>query len=331
MKVVLAGGWGYENLGDEAILASYIEALSDIVDLTITSADPARTTRAQRGGPVVVREGSARGATLLVGGGGYLNGRWIPEIYRKLWDLRRMAAGEVVAHGVEVRRMDGPVRQKLFNGTFTGAAMAVRDELSALEVDRIGCVPSTLTVAPDAITLLAPHLDKYGVEIPEMRGKVVLNLLDISHRSDADEAEIDIERWDDFVRELVRRLGKDAVGLVGGGGDRAYATGIVPDLTLVEPHTVPAMVSVLRSARAVLSVRMHPALLASALGTPVVSVPYCGKVRPTLERIGVDDCILTALDVDRVMADLTLARDHAAAWTEAHAVSSSWLLEALQP
>jgi polysaccharide pyruvyl transferase WcaK-like protein len=51
MGVVLAGGWGYNNLGDEAILAGYVETLlGHDLDPTIISVDPRKTRAAQRRG-----------------------------------------------------------------------------------------------------------------------------------------------------------------------------------------------------------------------------------------------------------------------------------------
>lgn len=329
--IVLAGGWGYENLGDEAILAGYIEFLRDRTEFTVASTNPNRTARAQRELTDILPDGRhARASTLLVGGGGYLNGRWKPEIYKKLWDLRTMAQGKVVAHAVEVRRIQGAVQERLFRSTFRDSDFSVRDLKSTNEVLHLIGSHTHRPVVPDAISLLVPHLDLYGGTIPELQGKVLLNLVDFPNRPDSDEADIDGTHWRAYITRLSQALGHDAIGLVMGAGDRSFMQRAAPGLPLLEPTTVADLISVLRSARGVLSVRMHPALLASALGTPVASIPYCGKVKPTLRRIGVDDRILTDLDVEATL-DL-LATDlpaHADGWSRAHAESSAWLERSL--
>lgn len=329
-RITLAGGWGYENLGDEAILAGYLEALSPHVDLVVTSRGPRRTAMAMRGSHKVWPEGAVQETdALLIGGGGYLNGGWMPEIVGKLGRLRRQARNvNVVAHAVEVRSMDAPLRRGAFKSVFTGAQASVRDEASRIEMAGLGM--HDIDVVPDAISLLVPHLDAYRFPVADVSDKFLLNLLDIRNRSDSDQAEIDPMQWDNFVQELVGALGDKALGLVGGEGDREYITRVAPQLPLVEPLTVPHLVSLLGSVRGVLSVRMHPALLASALGTPVVSIPYCGKVRPTLTRIGVHPTIQSELQVDETLARWRSNADWTEPWRRASQASQTWLHAAVQ-
>jgi hypothetical protein len=331
--LVIAGGWGYENLGDEAILAGYLEFLYGRTDLRVASSNPNKTLRAQRGFGAVIAEGrKARAEILLIGGGGYLNGGggWKPEIVRKLWDLHTMARGKVVGHALEVRCIHGAIEERLFRSIFDGPELSVRDLDSKHEVRRlVGSEPDP-PVVPDAIALLAPHLDRYGGIIRELQGKIVLNFLDFPRRPDSHEAEVNGGHWAAYVRELSRALGDNAVGLIMGAGDRRFLQWAAPTLPLLEPASVADLVSALRSARGVVSARMHPALLASALGTPAVSIPYCGKVTPTLRRIGVDDQILRALDVEMTL-DLLSAQQprHADAWLKAHDESGAWLERSL--
>ena len=71
---------------------------------------------------------------------------------------------------------------------------------------------------------------------------------------------------------------------------------------------------------------MHPALIASGLGTPVVSIPYCKKVRPTLTRIGVSDVILGSASVEVAMGMIEQpVRDCSAEWSRASGDSAHWL------
>lgn len=329
-RITLAGGWGYENLGDEAILAGYAEFLEPRVEFEVASVDPRRTRAAQRFPLNVIAEGSRSdaGGPLLLGGGGYLNGRWLPEIYGKLFRLGRVRSDrEVYAHGIEVRRMDHPLQARMLRRVLGGGSVAVRDAESAEVLAR--AVQLEPQVLPDAISLLYPHLDKYVKILDWARGKVVINLLDIQSRGDSDESEIDVLGWNRFVDELLSVLGDRALLLVVGDGDRAYINSRHPRATIVEPKGVVELVSILALAKAVISVRMHPGLLASALATPVVSIPYCGKVRPTLERLGLGESILNDLDVELALSMLETNIDHTRQWESAYAKNEDWLVEML--
>ena len=123
-------------------------------------------------------------------------------------------------------------------------------------------------------------------------------------------------------------LGDQAVGLIIGDGDYKFLRQF-KSLALVAPTTVEQLVSGLAAASAVVSVRMHPALISTALGTPVLSVPYCGKVTPTLSEIGVENSILRHLSAERAMAELSSAPDYSSEWARANSFSRNWLTGAL--
>lgn len=327
----LLGGWGYNNLGDEAILAGYLETLSDVADLHVTSVDPQRTLRAQRKAWTISQEGSTSGIRAAGGvlcGGGYLNGGWLPEI---LWKLRRLQTDRngcetFAVHAVEVRGLAGsPVASKV-SKLFADSDCSVRDLESQREMEALGA--DSASVLPDAISLLYPYLGEYLKPVPELNGKVLLNLLDITKRPDRDEFELDLNAYLPFVEGLVHALGDQAVGLIIGDGDYKFLRQF-KSLALVAPTSVEQLVSGLAAASAVVSVRMHPALISTALGTPVLSVPYCGKVTPTLSQIGVDAAILRHLSVDRAMAELNSATDYSIEWTQANSLSQGWLMRAL--
>lgn len=327
MKVRLLGGWGYFNLGDEALLAGYLETLSSHVELDVLSVDPARSSAAQSSRVRIGREGRASGPSdlALLGGGGYLNASWIPEIGRKLRRISRDSKGVSLAtHAVEVRGFSESPLSADFVKLFGQANMTVRDRESALEAAKVvGDVSARVVV--DSISLLYPHLDKYRRSIPELRGKVLFNLLDIARRPDSVECELDPIQTARFGAELVRSFGDRAVGLVVGEGDTEFMRGI-EGLPLLIPRTVAGLVSALGSADAVYSVRMHPGLIASALGTPTLAVPYCGKVRPTLEHIGTSATILRSLDIDSAHQELGTPTDHSKAWSVASAEANETVM-----
>lgn len=327
MRIALHGGWGHDNLGDEAILAAYLSHL-DQGELVVNSPDTAMTQRAQKSGVAVVREGD-RGRTgfvNLVAGGGYLNGAWANEIPAKLRRMSRSLgdAGSVI-HAVEVRNWAtlGDRSTRHIRDLLGQSAVSVRDMESALEVERLGAPAPA--IVPDSIALLYPKVDSYVRKVPELQGRVVLNLLDIAARGDRDESTFTIAEYDRLADGLVERLGRRAVGLVVGAGDREYMQRF-RSLELVTPSSVEHLVSVLGGASSIVSVRMHPALIGSMLGKPTFAIPYCGKVAPTLDNIGISEQLLKNSDPDFVMDHLKdESSATASAWARSSRVTSSWL------
>lgn len=332
MRIALHGGWGHDNLGDEAILAGYLSHFDQDV-VVVSSPDPVMTTRAQKPGVAVMREGdrAQTGLVDVLAGGGYLNGAWSQEIPAKLRRIARsMGGGPEVIHAVEVRNWsnleDRSTRH--IRDFLAHAAVSVRDTESAVEVERLGA--SAPTVVPDSIALLFPKVDTYVRKVPELQGRVVLNLLDIASRGDRDESSFSIAEYDRLAAQLVERLGRRAVGLVVGAGDREYMERF-RSLELVTPVSVEHLVSILGAASSVVSVRMHPALIGSMLGKPTFAIPYCGKVAPTLKNIGISEQLLTSSDPDFVMDHLASESPAAAmAWRASSRATSIWLDEALR-
>lgn len=329
--VDLVGGWGYANLGDEAILAGYVEVLKDEVDLHVRSVDPGRTLRAQMSLASVAREWGVRGQGVPVfGGGGYLNGRWTPFAQQKLATGAALARRRsAVVHAVELRKMSaGPTTAWLARRFLKRSIVSVRDVESEHECYRASGID--VDVVPDAITLLHPYLDKYRGRRRESEGKILVNALDIKSRGDADEAEIDVDAWRPFLLDLGKALGGRLCLMVGGEGDRDFANGLGIGSAIVEPRTVQDLVGLIGSADGLISVRMHPSLLGTALNIPTVAIPYCGKVRPTLESIGVEQAVTTELSVDSVLSTLSASpRDTTSVWRDASRMSRDWLLTSI--
>ncbi|WP_157981609.1 polysaccharide pyruvyl transferase family protein [Protaetiibacter intestinalis] len=325
--ITLTGGWGYYNMGDEALLAAYRKTLEGIDELRIASVDPVRTARAH-GLAEVDREAyfmrPAEGP-VVVCGGGYLNGRWRPELPLKLRRLRRLSRHGVIGHALEMRRLDAPSISRSSRALFSGHPLAVRDTESAAQAARLGLAAD---IVPDAIAMLAPHVGGLRKTVPQVVGKYVLNLVDIAKRSDSSDSEVAPQEWLGFCKELISRIGSEAVAIVAGHADREFARNF--GIPLIEPSSVRSFISILGSARAVLSVRMHPALIASMLGVPTLAVPYNGKVSPTLGQIGIESIVLRSLDVDLAIQSLSSSEDLSGAWSAAAERSSSWLLSAVE-
>jgi hypothetical protein len=329
--IEIYGGWGYYNLGDEAILAGYLETFRGHDLIRVRSVDPTQTAAAQRWRGTIASEyvptGIDRNSKMLLAGGGYLNGTWVPEIHAKLARLTvHRRSRRLVAHGLELRALESLPLRVMTRRLLKGASVALRDDASLDHASAIKLAPATRL--PDGISLLAPHVERYIEPLDVARGRILLNLLDIGRRVDSHESQVALEAWRHFVLELVGRLGDRALGLVVGGGDRHFQSSL-PHLRTVEPTTVRGLLSLIAESDGIVSVRMHPALIGTMLNRPTVSIPYTGKVRPTLSQLQLERFILEELDVDMVMELLAMQVDTTTQWKHAHQRNSEWLMHRL--
>ena len=213
----------------------------------------------------------------------------------------------------------------LFRRAFSGMRISVRDSQSAAEVVRLGL--ESPAVLPDAISLLYPRMGAYPHSL-ESNGKVLLNLLDVTKRPDRHEAEFSPESWGPFCADLVHSLGPRAMGLVVGAEDATFLAELgVTDV--VYPQTTAELVGLIKGSDGIFSTRMHPYLLGTMVDVPVLGVPYCGKVRPTAELVGVGHALLEELDVVRVRQQMSSITSADEAWSQAWDLNHSWLQDAL--
>ncbi len=156
--ILVVGGYGYRNLGDEAILAGLLQMLGPDRAVTVVSRAPAETTALHQVPSVPIRRALpelARHRTLLIGGGG-LFGRDMGLIGRLLPAFALLAAGsgrEVAIHGVGVDPDLPAVTRRLLAVIASRAVeLSVRDLASQA---RLGVDPQRVEVRPDLSSLVA--------------------------------------------------------------------------------------------------------------------------------------------------------------------------------
>lgn len=337
-RLQLIGGWGYRNLGDEALLHSYLLSLPNH-EVVIASANPARTQLAQGGDHRLdVRPEQFKGVralintvdTTLLCGGGYLNGWWGRAATRKL--LFAAAATEHAggaAHAVEVRHLVFPWQRTPARRLFQGlGSTTVRDHQSKNSLRALGC---NAGVSPDAISLLQPHLDRFAAD-PRARNRVLLHLPRLDRRPDISESGFDAEDWPAFVDLLVTTMGDAALGLATPALPEAWWRKHYPSVETVSVDTVASFVGVIMASDGVISGPMHPALLASLFGRRSIVFPYNGKILPTYRAIGLNgELIAETLDVKRVLAQFEGQRPEisASVWRTAYLTSMRALMLAV--
>lgn len=179
MRIVLSGYFGFDNVGDEAILFSIIRALRKLeptVEITVLSNNPAETA-ATYGVNTVNRwnigeiRSALKKADGLISGGGSLmqdatSTKTIPY-YAGVIKLAQMAKVPVFIYSQGMGPINGKLGKWLVKSVFNkSAGITVRDEASYTLLREIG-VRLPVTVVPDPVVGLggneftSPWLDEW--------------------------------------------------------------------------------------------------------------------------------------------------------------------------
>ncbi|MDR1999085.1 MAG: polysaccharide pyruvyl transferase family protein, partial [Frankiaceae bacterium] len=270
-----------------------------------------------------------RARPLVICGGGYLNGSWRAEIGGKLRRLVAISGSAPSAlHAVELRELTAPPLAVLAGRLLRNARISVRDQPSATEAELIA--GRGADVVPDAISLLQPRAAEFlrTAGAARRRGPILVNLLDVPGRNDCAEAEFPTDDWPARCRSLLAQIDGAVCGIAVDDSDGAFMARAL-GIQVVKPGTVAALFRLLLDARALISTRMHPGLIATMLGTPALVLPYCGKVRPTLARLGLGEAVAGPGSLE-IPWEQILRQDFAAAWEANYAETSAWLACALK-
>lgn len=262
MRVLVSGYYGYENLGDEALLAAVIAALAGH-DVTVLSGNPAATTE-QHQVPAVHRYTGLLGALMrcdavVFGGGGLLQDRTSSRSLAYYTTIIRLATRlhkRVVLAGQSLGPLSAAGERRVQRAA-AGVPIGVRDEASFALATRLGLQPAR--TADLALSLPAP------LQLHAPHGPVI-----VVPRADE-------PAFNALLREVVQLAQNAAVpvrGVAFQPGDASANIGV----PVVPVRTVQEWWEVLRGASTVLSVRLHGAILAAAAEMPSVALSYDPKV-----------------------------------------------------
>lgn len=323
-KVVLSGYFGFNNAGDEAILAATVAALRELlpeVEITVLSHTPAETAAAygveavERGNLTAVAR-ALKTADLLVSGGGSLlqdvtSNRSIPY-YLGVVALAKLYGKRVMLYGNGV----GPVRGK-FNRLLVRwlgnlvDRITVRDAGSAAVLAELGVTRPPVEVTADAVFTLTPArrevaegvLSRAGVLPGRPRlGVSVRPWRHLERYKEALARAADtfaaVEEAEVVFLPMQYPADVEASLQVAGFMGR-------PARVVSERCDVPTVMALYGAMDVVLGMRLHALIFAALQGVPHLGVVYDPKVASFLEIVGqpvagrVED-----LDPDKAAAEL---------------------------
>ena len=164
MKVVISGYYGFDNAGDEAVLAAMLADLRRLcpdLEPVVLSGAPARTARRHgvhaipRLAPTAVRQ-ALRGADLFISGGGTLlqdaTGWGSVPYYGGLMMLAQRSGVPVFVYAQGIGPLRRPVLRRWAGRALAAArGVTVRDAASAAEARRLGVPAERLAVTADPV------------------------------------------------------------------------------------------------------------------------------------------------------------------------------------
>ena len=320
MRVTIVGAYGYGNFGDELMLDGVLAGIRRTMPearVTVISGDSAQTARAhgvnsiERGGGPVARLKRywelVRSDLFVVGGGNIRDHQTKDPRPSQPNSLAAWLGQVLLAHDIGVPTMCYGISIGHVLTPEGGAALkacldrvdaiTVRDPASAARIAELG-VKRKVTVAADAAFSVIPRVQRTGprrgmvlclrhwyekgnyVEDPKAFSDMldeIANYCDdfferhqepvvlVPFKSTVADDDSDTAIHEELLSRMRHREGAELIELV-------------PDLDQA--------VNILASARLVVGMRLHSIVLATALGTPWVSIDYDPKVRGFAEYAG---------------------------------------------
>jgi len=286
--VLIAGFYGFGNLGDEAIRIALLQKLETeglMSPLTLVQS-PQRDDQVDRNSPLAIFSALRRSSALIFGGGGLLQNRTSNRslgYYLSLILLTRLARRPVFLLGQGI----GPI-----HGTL--ARMATRIVLS--RVGYHGCrdrgsletiIKMGLSGALDGdLFFLFPPMDKPAQKLPNRPIRIILSL----KGGNTCQGTNLIARMVDLINGLRPHTTASFIFLpFFPAEDLGVARAIVQNLKfscqVIIPGTIEEATEVIGTADLLISSRLHPLEFALRAGTPMLAMAEDPKIERFVEEI----------------------------------------------
>lgn len=304
-KIVLSGYYGFDNLGDEAVLESILnnirQALGEL-QITVLSANPAATKKLygvhaiRRISPVGIIRSLWECDVLISGGGSLLQdvtGRLSIFYYLALIALGKLMGKKVMIYSQGI----GPIR-KPFNRFITKLilsrvdAITVREPNSRTDLIGIGIDPEKIIITADPVISLMPQedpaLSEWLAALPAYNPGAPL--IGLAFRGQ-DMAFGAAEKLAVVIRELREATQANILlipyhsvqdAMVLDSLERLAEGLVIPvrrDLSVDEMLSLTARLDVL------IGTRLHSLIISAICGTPMIAVSYDPKIEYFMETI----------------------------------------------
>ncbi len=303
MKVVISGYYGFDNIGDEAILQSLIALLRSAckdIQIVVFSEDPPVTS--ERYGVRSVKRDSfthvfkeiATASLFFNGGGGIIQdvtSRWSPLYYLSLWQAAHLFGKRSWVWGQGI----GPLKSRLYWWWLkqllrSTDVIGVRDVHSYDIIKSLGIDERRLYLSEDVVFAFS--------EIPTPQNHI-----------DGPIA-IVIRKWlgaEEFVNRLISKLkvlGKKLLIVSFSKGDEHFLREVgskFEDVELLMPRSVGEAFRIISRVGVVVGMRLHSLIFSSLLSVPFVGVGYDPKVSLFCEKMEMNCFPISRASLDGIV------------------------------
>ena len=303
--ILVVGGYGYRNVGDEAILAGLLEQIGRDRSVSVVSRMPAETAAMHGVRAISPRQAvlGIRGYRSVIIGGGGLFGRDMGAIGRllPLYGLLASRLGlEVAIHGVGVDRNMRPVAARLlWRLADRAVAFTVRDRRSAEVLAEWGIAAD---VVPDLSSAVRPapasvgreHLRQAGID-PD-RPVVGLALTGMREYQAAALERAVAQSMAELPDVQFCFIPMSQHPFVHAHNDLLLGRSLQlqnPRLAVLEGNLNPAdVLAVFGGLSAAVCMRYHSLLFADRMGTSIIPLPYAPKCEAWIAERGLRPVLL---------------------------------------
>lgn len=310
--IIVSGYYGFDNLGDEAILEEICNELKELVSneqIVVLSANPQSTAarfnvKAIKRTDYAAMVGLCLKARLFISGGGGLfqNTRTLKSIlfYGMQIMAARMLGSEVMIYAQGIGPLVGKQAEDLTRGFFRLAnAITVRDDVSAATLQSWH-IPVIRTADPVWRLQETPLPPEVAKKIPEAGNLIALSLrpaanftdkhvlalakLLYRHAPDAHILLLPLQSDQDSIPlTIFQRFWQDL-----GGASTMFDTAMLQ---------LPSQwIGLFRRCRALVGMRLHAAIMAIKARIPVAGIAYDPKVTRVLEEFH-QPCLILTKDI----------------------------------
>ena len=292
MKVVISGYYGFNNIGDEAILKSIITSLKKEkadIEITVLSNNPSHTEKTYKVKSInrwnltnIYKE--IKNSDGLISGGGSLlqdvtSSRSI-IYYTSIMGLANLAKKPIFIYAQGV----GPINKKI-NQSITRYFLnkvdyiSLRDEDSANLVKKIG-VKTKLEIVPDPVM----GLDFKNIYVKDEENYIVVSVRDWNTKHDY------LKEIASFC-ENISRLGiKIKLLPMHGKLDEEISlklASMIKNNVEILSYTmdIENKLKYIKGAKLVVAMRLHALIFAGNIGTPMIGVSYDPKIESYLKLV----------------------------------------------
>ncbi|QKS72381.1 polysaccharide pyruvyl transferase CsaB [Paenalkalicoccus suaedae] len=348
MRVVLSGYYGFDNVGDEAILQSIVQALREQqrnIEITVLSNQPEKTAKTY-GVKAVNRwklkdvfSAIRRADGVISGGGSLLQDKTGPKsviYYSAIMWIARMTRTPYAIYAQGIGPLDQPRSRKIVKASLAKASyLSVRDEASRALLSDIG-ITKQIRLVPDPVIGIRAK----GSEQPPMAGLESETYITVSIR-DWPHGKDHLKKLAEMLDDLIAS-GETIVLLpMHGEEDAKTAAQVTSYMTqsgaIISPHSasIEEKIQLIDHSKLLVGMRLHALIFAATVDVPFVAISYDPKIdafaalcdQPV--AVNVEDDEWTKDDVLREVQKALVELDDRRASVQAYTASAKAKTEAL--